>query len=132
MSLAPLLGAPPVIQLHVGAALAALLLGLMQFARPKGGAAHQAIGFAWLGSMALVAGSSFWITGVGGHGKWSWIHALSAGTLLMLPFAWLAARRGRIWTHRWSMIGLFLGALLVTGAFTLLPGRIMGAVVFGW
>jgi uncharacterized membrane protein len=42
------------------------------------------------------------------------------------------ARRGRIGAHRWSMIGLYLGALLITGAFTLLPGRIMGRVVFGW
>ena len=82
--------------------------------------------------MALVAGSSFWITGVWGKGEWSWIHGLSAWTLLMLPLAWLAARRGRIRTHAQSMIGLFLGALIITGAFTLLPGRIMGAVVFGW
>jgi uncharacterized membrane protein len=29
------------------------------------------------------------------------------------------------------MLGLFLGALVVTGAFTLLPGRLMGQVVFG-
>jgi uncharacterized membrane protein len=42
------------------------------------------------------------------------------------------ARRGNIHAHRRSMIGLYLGALLVTGAFTLLPGRIMGRVVFGW
>jgi uncharacterized membrane protein len=29
------------------------------------------------------------------------------------------------------MIGLFAGALLIAGIFTLLPGRIMHAVVFG-
>jgi uncharacterized membrane protein len=49
-----------------------------------------------------------------------------------LAAAVFLARRGRIGAHRRSMIGLYLGALLVTGAFTLLPGRIMGRVVFGW
>jgi uncharacterized membrane protein len=29
------------------------------------------------------------------------------------------------------MISLFLGALLIAGLFTLLPGRIMHAVAFG-
>lgn len=132
MSLAPPLAAPAIVQVHVFAALAALLVGLAQFARPKGGAAHRVLGFAWLLLMALVAGSSFWITGVAGPGSWSWIHGLSAWTLVILPLAWLAARRGRIRTHGQSMVFLFLGALVVTGAFTLLPGRIMGAVVFGW
>ncbi len=29
------------------------------------------------------------------------------------------------------MLGLFLGALVIAGIFTLLPGRIMHKVVFG-
>jgi uncharacterized membrane protein len=29
------------------------------------------------------------------------------------------------------MLGLFLGALVIAGIFTFLPGRIMHAVVFG-
>jgi uncharacterized membrane protein len=131
MTLSPLLAAPAVVQLHAFAALAALLIGLVQLARPKGGTVHRGLGFAWLGLMAAVALSSFWITGVWGEGNWSWIHGLSAWTLLMLPLAWLAARRGRIGAHRRAMLALFLGGLVVTGAFTLLPGRIMGAVVFG-
>jgi uncharacterized membrane protein len=132
MSFAPLLAAPAVVQIHAFAALAALALGVVQFARRKGGGGHRALGFAWLGLMAVVALSSFWITGVGGAGRWSWIHGLSAWTLAMLPLAWLTARRGRPRAHGRAMGSLFLGALVVTGAFTLLPGRIMGAVVFGW
>jgi uncharacterized membrane protein len=131
MSLAPLLAAPIVVQLHAFAALGALLLGLAQFALPKGRLAHRAMGWTWIGLMALVALSSFWITGVAGPGRWSWIHGLSAWTLLMLPLAWVAVRRGRVRAHGMAMASLFLGALVITGAFTLLPGRIMGAVVFG-
>jgi uncharacterized membrane protein len=33
--------------------------------------------------------------------------------------------------HRKTMLGLFFGALVVAGAFTLLPGRILGRAVFG-
>lgn len=129
MSLTPLLQASPVIQLHAGAALAALLLGLVQFAAPKGVLPHRILGWAWVGLMAVVGLSSFGITM---RGHYAWIHLISGWTLLMLPLAVLAARRGRIGAHRRAMASLFLGGLLIAGGFTLLPGRIMGAVVFGW
>jgi uncharacterized membrane protein len=132
MNPAPLLAAPWLVQLHVAAALMALVLGLVQFIRPKGSDAHRLMGWCWVGFMALVALSSFGITEVAGPGRFSWIHGLSAFTLCGLVAAVFLARRGRIGAHRWSMIGLYLGALLITGAFTLLPGRIMGRVVFGW
>jgi uncharacterized membrane protein len=123
------LNAPFVVQLHAGAAMAAFLLGLAQFALPKGGGRHRAMGYAWVGLMLAVALSSFGI--VGGTGRYSWIHLISVYTLLTLPVAVLHARRGRIMSHRWQMIGMFLGALVITGAFTLLPGRLMHQVVFG-
>lgn len=132
MTLAPLLAAPAVVQIHAAAALTALALGVLQFVRPKGGPSHRTLGFAWLGLMTAVALSSFWITGVAGKGHWSWIHGLSGFTLVMLPLAWFAARRHKIRSHKRSMYALFFGGLVVTGLFTLLPGRIMGAVVFGW
>ena len=132
MSLAPLLAAPWLVQAHVAAALAALVLGLVQFTRPKGTGGHRLLGWCWVVLMAVVALSSIGITGVAGPGRFSWIHGLSAFTLCGLAAAVFLARRGQIGAHRRSMIGLYLGALLITGAFTLLPGRIMGRVVFGW
>ena len=132
MNPAPLLAAPWLVQAHVAAALAAILLGLVQFIRPKGSSTHRMLGWCWVGLMAFVALSSFGITGVAGPGRFSWIHGISSITICLLAAAVVSARRGRIRKHRNSMIGLYLGALLITGAFTLLPGRIMGRVVFGW
>jgi uncharacterized membrane protein len=43
----------------------------------------------------------------------------------------VAARRHHVGNHRFAMISLFAGALVIAGAFTLLPGRIMHRVVFG-
>jgi len=35
--------------------------------------------------------------------------------------------------HRFNMLGLYFGALVVTGLFTLLPNRLIGrAVIDGW
>ncbi len=49
----------------------------------------------------------------------------------MLPLAVMHARRHNVDRHRRAMIGIFAGALLIAGAFTFLPGRIMHAVAFG-
>jgi uncharacterized membrane protein len=50
---------------------------------------------------------------------------------LVLPLAVWRAHRHRVTEHRRAMIGLFCGALVVAGLFTLLPGGIMHAVVYG-
>lgn len=131
MSLQPLLDAAPVIQVHAFAALAALALGIVQLSAPKGTLPHRSMGWVWVALMTLVAGSSFWIHGFRMIGAFSPIHGLSIFTLVMLPFAVLHARRHRADRHRKAMIGIFTGALVIAGLFTLWPGRIMHAVVFG-
>jgi uncharacterized membrane protein len=131
MSLAPLLDAAPAIPLHALAAMSAFVLGLVQFAAPKGTLPHRTLGWIWVLLMASVAVSSFWIHQIKLIGPWSPIHLLSIFTLVMLPLAVWRAHRHRVADHRRIMIALFSGALVVAGLFTLLPGRIMHAVVFG-
>lgn len=89
------------------------------------------MGWAWVALMTTVATSSLVIGDDRMFGPWSWIHGLSIFTLVMLPIAVLDIRRGRVRSHAAGMILLFTGALVITGAFTLLPGRIMGRVFFG-
>jgi uncharacterized membrane protein len=124
-----LLSAPLLVQLHILAALAALLLGSWQLLRPKGGAGHRLRGRLWVALMAGLALSSLGITGA--DGRYSWIHGISGAVLVMLPLALLHARKGRIAAHKRTMLGLFWGALIVTGAFTLMPGRLLHQVFFG-
>ena len=131
MSLAPLLEAAPVIPLHAFVAMAAFALGLVQFAAPKGTLPHRTVGWIWVGLMAIVAVSLFGIHQVRGGRSWSLIHLLSILTLAMLPLAVWRAHTHRVAAHRRIMIILFTGALVITGLFTLLPGRIMHRVVFG-
>jgi uncharacterized membrane protein len=131
MTLAPLLDAAPAIQLHAFAAMTAFALGIVQFARPKGTLPHRTIGAIWVILMATVAISSFWIHGMRLWGPWSPIHLISIFTLVTLPLAVWAAHRHAVDRHRRAMTVIFFGALVIAGVFTLVPGRIMHAVVFG-
>lgn len=131
MSLAPLLDASLPIQVHAYAALAAFALGIVQLAGAKGTIQHRAIGFVWAGLMLAVALSSFWIHEIRLLGPWSPIHLLSIFALLMLPLGLYYAHTHRVSGHRQTMLGLFFGALVIAGVFTLVPGRIMHKVVFG-
>src|SRR5262249_46510923 len=112
-------------------ALAALGLGAVQLAAPKGTLPHRTFGWIWVLLMVTVAASSFWIHELRLRDPWSPIRLLAIFTLAMRPLAALPARRHRVGGHRNAMIAIFAGALVVAGLFTLAPGRIMHAVVFG-
>ena len=131
MTLATLLEAAPAIPLHAFAAMSAFVLGLVQFAAPKGTLPHRTIGFIWVGLMLVVAASSFWINHLRWVGPFGPIHLLSIFSLVMLPLAVWKAHTHQVAAHRRIMIYLFLGALVVAGLFTLVPGRVMHRVVFG-
>ena len=125
-----LMAQPPVIQIHLLAALAAIGLGGVMMLSRKGRAFHRAMGWVWVSLMALVAGSSLFITGLNGD-RWSFIHLLSGWTLLVLPLAVLAARRHQVKRHRGTMMGLFYGGLLLAGALAFIPGRLMWNLFLG-
>lgn len=107
------------------------MLGLAQLARVKGTRTHRALGYLWVGLMLFVAVSSFFIHELRQWGGFSLIHLLSIFTLAMLPLGIYFARHHNVGGHRKTMLGLFFGALLIAGAFTLLPARILGRVMFG-
>ena len=131
MTLAPLLAAQPLIQFHAAFAFAAIGLGAVQFLAPKGTLPHRTVGWAWATLMILVAGTSLFIHTIRMWGPWSPIHLLSVFTLAVVPLAVWRARRHEVTRHRQAMIWIYALALIVTGLFTLAPGRIMNKAVFG-
>jgi uncharacterized membrane protein len=130
MTFQPILQASLAIQIHALAALLAFGLGAVQLAGVKGNARHRVIGWAWVAAMAVTAATGFFIQEIL-PGQFSPIHLLSTLVLVLLPVAIIAARRGRVRSHSRTMIGMFAGGLIIAGLFTLLPGRIMHALVFG-
>ena len=131
MTLAPLLEASPAIQVHAFAAMTAFLLGIVQLAAPKGTLPHRTLGWIWVTLMLVVSMSAFFIHQIRWWGEWRPIHLLAIFTLIMLPLGVFATHRHNVVGHRSAMIGIFVGALVIAGLFTLVPGRIMHAVVFG-
>jgi len=129
VSLAPILNAPAVVQMHLAGALLALLIGVSVMLMKKGTTAHVLMGRVWAGLMIFVALSSFWIINPA-RGHFSPIHLLSVATLISVPRAIIAKRQGKIKLHATVMISVFAG-LVIAGAFTLLPARILGKAVFG-
>ncbi len=125
------LGAPALIQVHAMLAAIAIILGGVQLAAPKGTPTHRLLGRVWVASMAIVALSSFFIHEIRMFGPFSAIHLLSVLTLITLWQAIRLVRKGDIVRHKKAMIRLYVLALLITGAFTLLPGRLMYRVFFG-
>ena len=119
----------PTVLAHTGAALSALALGGWLLQGGKGTRMHRVLGWLWVLLMAAVALLSF---GIQSTGHWSWIHGLSLFTLAMLAVGVFRARTHRVQAHRLSMRGLYFGALVVTGLFTLLPHRLLGQWFWGW
>jgi uncharacterized membrane protein len=133
MTLAPLLAAPLHIKLHIGAAVVVAGLTPFQFwIWRKGSLPHRASGIVWMAAMLVVAGSSFWITStfpkqVFGFGP---IHLLSILAFYSVATAILHARAHRIRAHQMTLLFLTIG-FWIAGAFTLVPSRLIGRVLFG-
>lgn len=119
------------IPLHAVAAMAAIILGGVQFYMKKGGILHKLIGRTWIGLMIVVSVSSFFIHKIELWGAYSPIHLLSVWTIFSLGLAIYYVRVGNIKRHKQVMIALYGFALLLTGLFTLMPGRVMHQIVFG-
>lgn len=127
---APLLAEPPSVQLHVAAALLALVVGVVIFLLPKGTGFHRALGWTWVSSMIVVAATSVVMifdlkTGINA------LHVFTAVTVVSLWAGLTGIRRGDVRQHAGSMIGLYVGGLIIAGVFAFIPGRTMWNVVFG-
>ena len=68
---------------------------------------HRTLGYIWVGLMAIVAFSGFFIHVLKLVGPFSPIHLLSVLTLASLWYAIGAVRRGDIKRHRQTMVTLF-------------------------
>ena len=132
MSLSPLLSAPPAIQIHAFAAMAAFLIGAFVLWRRKGTPLHKALGRIWVGLMLVVGTSALFINEIRLIGPFSPIHIFVIVTYVGLgKGVWAIIVDHDVVAHRAAMQSTYLGALLLAGAFTFLPGRRMHAVLFG-
>jgi uncharacterized membrane protein len=122
--------AAPVIQLHLASALTALAIGVALMMRVKGTGLHKLLGWTWVLAMGSTAVSSLFIREIN-NGAFSFIHLLSGWTIVGLPGAVYAIKRGKVAIHRRAMTGMFVGGLLLAGLFAFIPGRLLWTVFLG-
>ncbi|WP_409433158.1 DUF2306 domain-containing protein [Litorimonas sp. RW-G-Af-16] len=119
-----------VIQIHLAAAMLALVLGTLMWIRPKGTASHKFIGRSFIGLMVVTAITAIFIKNIN-QGQLSWIHIFVPVTLIAAFQAVYFIRKKDVRRHKRVVAGLFFGALLIPGIFTLMPGRLLHAAIFG-
>jgi len=123
----------PLIFFHLATALGALLLGAFMLLRRKGTRSHRLLGWTWVALMGSTALASAFIRDyrLPNLGGYTPIHLFTLTVAVMLPLGIWSVKRGRIDGHRKSMHGLYVGACVVAGLFTLLPGRFLGSLLWG-
>jgi uncharacterized membrane protein len=131
MRLAPLLQASPAVQVHVAAALAALLLGTWQFLARKGTIPHRIIGWIWVVLLGSICISSFFIPATFYIGPISVFHVLSVYTLWSLYMGARAARRGDVADHKSYMAWIFGLSIVLSAVVAVASGGVLYQVFFG-
>ncbi len=125
----------PLIAIHMSAAIGAVVLGPVALWARKGRRQrprlHRAFGYAWVTLMLAASVSAMFIRdfsmpNIAGYTP---IHLLVPTTLFALFGAFRFLAHGNIDGHRRVMQQLYLGACVVAGAFTLLPGRYLGQLL---
>ena len=119
------------IPIHAIMAMIAIILGGIQLSTKKGGTIHKLLGRIWVGLMLIVATTSFFIHEIKLWGAYSPIHLLSLWTIFILGVGIYYARVGNIKRHKQVMIATYFFALILTGFFTLMPGRVMHQILIG-
>ncbi len=120
--------------LHLGSLVPAFVIGTYLLLNRKGTPVHRFLGKIYMGLMLFTAFVTLFMEAVVGPkflNHFGFIHLLSLLVLYTVPTSYRAIRVGNIKLHKRKMVGLYVGALLVAGAFTLSPGRLIHTWLFG-
>ena len=127
----------PIIAVHMTTAMLAVVTGPIALWARKGREQHprlhRAFGYAWVTLMLVAAISSIFIRdfALPNISGYTWIHLLVPVTLGMLLAAFRFLYLGNIKGHRKTMQGLYVGACVIAGGFTLQPSRYLGRLLWG-
>ena len=126
-----------IIYAHATLALLAVPLGLYIFLTKKGTKQQKMHGRIWVIFLIIVSLTAIFIQTIN-PGQYSCIHLLIPFTLVSLIYSiWNNKKYKKTkierykYSHMYSMIGVYVGALLIAGAFTLMPGRFFHHILFG-
>lgn len=114
--------------LHLSTVVPAFFLGAYLLLARKGTSAHKLVGKIYMAFMVTTAVISLFMSAQIGPALWDhfgFIHLFSLLVLYSVPAAYIAARQHNIKAHSINMIGVYVGGILIAGAFTFAPGRLL-------
>lgn len=132
--LAPLLGAPGLVQVHVVAGALALLLGALRLFWSQDERVERTLGWGFLGFLVLAAASALFLQppngapnlyGVTPHHGFAFLALAGAGAAVV------AARQGHRLGRQRIVTATFAGVFLMAGLFEVAPGRMLNAILAG-
>jgi uncharacterized membrane protein len=102
------------------------------FFSTKGAPWHRALGRIFMVLMIVTAISAIFIKAVVGptYMGFGLIHLFVILTVFGIFNAIRGLQTGNIARHKSAVLGVYAGAILIAGAFTFVPGRIMYEIVF--
>jgi uncharacterized membrane protein len=115
---------PLPVAIHLLTLIPVLILTPVMFIGTKGATAHRVLGWIWCGLMTTTAISTIFIRD-GETGHFSLIHIFTLMTLVSVPRILFNAKKRRVESHRWAVLGLTYGALLIAGYFAFVGNRFL-------
>lgn len=119
---------------HLLTVIPCVFLGLFIFLSKKGTRLHKTVGRIYMYLMFTTAIIALFLPAFVGpslFGHFGFIHLFCVLVIYSVPTSILAAKRGQIKKHKVKVISMYVGALLIAGAFTFMPGRFMYELFFG-
>lgn len=119
--------------IHLATVLLAFKLGGLLLLRKKGTATHRLIGKYYMAIMLITAVIALFMPAKVGPallGHFGFIHVFCMLVLYSVPAAYFAARKGHLAEHKAHMLSVYVGGILIAGAFTFMPGRLLHKWLF--
>jgi len=113
---------------HLATVLPAFFIGTFLLLNQKGSSKHKMLGKFYMLLMLITATVTLFMSAEVGPtllGHFGLIHLFALLVFYSVPAAYTAIRKGDIKKHRMNMLGLYFGGLVIAGAFTFVPGRLL-------
>lgn len=119
--------------IHLATVVPCFFLGAVLFIIKKGTSIHKKMGRVYMILMLITAIVTLFMPAEVGPrflNHFGWIHSFSFLTIYTVPTAYLAIKKGNVRAHKIKMILLYVGAILIAGGFTFVPGRYLHTLFF--
>ena len=118
---------------HLATIVPCFLIAVWLLMRRKGTPTHKLLGKIYMVLISFSSVVAAAMPAAVGPRLWNhfgFIHLFCIAVFVSVPYAVWAIRRGKVKAHAYTMSGLFLGGIVIAGAFAFGPGRLLHGWLF--